>query len=48
MDLSVLVVQNNAIIGNKTATFNNVEKIVEKFLPEKPDIIVLPEVWVAG
>ena len=48
MDLSVLVVQNNAIIGNKTATFNNVEKIVEKFLPEKPDIIVLPEVWAAG
>ena len=31
MKLKILVVQNNAIIGNKKATFNNVEKLLDSY-----------------
>ena len=48
MKLKILVVQNNAIIGNKKATFNNVEKLLEPYQCQTFDIIVLPEVFAIG
>lgn len=48
MNLNVLIVQNNAIIGNKKATFNNIETLLETHKGNKFDIIVLPEVFSAG
>lgn len=46
--MKILVVQNNAIIRNKLATFNNVEKLLNKYYDNKPDLIILPEVWSVG
>ena len=34
-----LIVQNNAIIGNKRATFNNVEKLLSHYCGKKYDFI---------
>lgn len=48
MKLKILVVQNNAIIGNKKATLNNVEKLLEPYEGQTFDIIVLPEVFAIG
>lgn len=48
MKLKILVVQNNAIIGNKKATLNNIEKLLEPYEGQKFDIIVLPEVFAIG
>jgi len=46
--MQALVVQNNAVIGNKTANFINAEKILAEYAGEKPDIIIFPEVWSTG
>lgn len=46
--MNILIVQNNAIIKNQEATFNNVEKILDKYVKSKLDLIVLPEVWSVG
>ncbi len=43
-----LIVQNNAIIGNKRATFNNVEKLLSHYCGKKYDFITFPEVWSTG
>lgn len=48
MKLKILVVQNNAIIGNKKATLNNIEKLLEPYEGQTFDIIVLPEVFAIG
>ncbi len=48
MKLKFLVVQNNAIIGNKDATFANVYNMLERYNGEQIDFIVLPEVWSVG
>lgn len=48
MKLKVLIVQNSAIIGNKQATFSNVEELLEKYSDKNPDLIVFPEVWSIG
>lgn len=48
MLLKTLVVQNSAIIGNKNATFRNVDMLLQKYSELKPDIIVFPEVWSNG
>lgn len=45
---NVLVVQNNAILGNKEANFNNIEKIIESYKNQKIDILVLPELFAIG
>ena len=43
-----LLVQNNAIIGNRQATFNNVEKLLEPYRGKTFDFITFPEVWSCG
>lgn len=48
MKLKVLVVQNNAIIGNKKATFDNIETLLGKYEGQNFDLIVLPEVFAIG
>lgn len=48
MNLKILVIQNNPIIGNKKATLKNIDKILEKHKDETFDIIVLPEVFSVG
>lgn len=48
MKLKILVVQNNAIIGNKGATLNNIEKLLEPYQNQTFDIIVLSEVFAIG
>ena len=48
MKLKILTVQNSAIIGNKKATLNNVDKLLEPYAGEKFDIMVFPEVWSIG
>lgn len=48
MEIKTLIVQNNAIIGNKKATFDNAYKLIESYIDEKPDIIIFPEVWSVG
>lgn len=48
MKLKILVTQNNAIIGNKKTTFNNVEKLLEPYQSQTFDIIVFPEVFSIG
>lgn len=48
MEIKTLIVQNNAIIGNKKATFDNAYQLIESYINEKPDIIVFPEVWSVG
>ena len=47
-EFNVLVVQNNAISGNKEANFSNIEKIIEAQKVQNPDIIILPEVFAIG
>lgn len=48
MKLKVLVVQNNAIIGNKKATLDNIETLLEKYEDKNFDLIILPEVFATG
>lgn len=48
MKLKVLVVQNSAIIGNKKATFENTQALLDRYKSEQFDLIVLPEVWSIG
>lgn len=48
MNLKVLLVQNNAILGNKKATFNNIETLLENYKGNEFDIIVMPEVFSIG
>lgn len=48
MKLKILVVQNSAVIGNKKATFDNTDKLLERYENENPDLIVFPEVWSVG
>ena len=48
MKLKVLIVQNSAIIGNKQATFNNIEQLLEGYNNHYFDVIVLPEVFASG
>ena len=48
MKLKVLVIQNNAITGNKKATLNNIETLLERYENQKFDIIVFPEVFAIG
>lgn len=48
MKLKILVVQNSAVIGNKKATFDNTDKLLERYENEHPDLIVFPEVWSVG
>ena len=48
MKLKVLVIQNNAIIGNKKATLNNIETLLERYQDQSFDIIVFPEVFAIG
>ncbi len=48
MKFKTLIVQNSAIIGNKKATFRNVESLLENYENEKFDLIVFPEVWSGG
>lgn len=46
--IRVLIVQNNAILNNKNANFDIVEKLVESYIDEKMDLMILPEVWAVG
>lgn len=46
--MKVLIVQNNAILNNKSANFDKVEKLLEPYLNVDTDLIVLPEVWATG
>jgi len=48
MELKLLLIQNNAIIGNKLATFNNIEKLVNKHQDKDFDLLILPEVFSIG
>lgn len=48
MKLKVLVIQNNAIINNKTANFKNIESMLSKYKDTKFDLIVFPEVFAIG
>lgn len=48
MKLKILIVQNNPIIGNQEATFNNVQAMLEKHEGESFDLIVFPETWSIG
>lgn len=48
MELRVLLIQNNAIVGNKEATFNNIDTLLTKYAGEAFDLIVLPEVFAIG
>ena len=45
---NVLLVQNNAILGNKQANFNNIEKIIEPYKEQKIDLMVLSELFAIG
>lgn len=46
--MKVIVVQNNAILNNKDANFDNVEKLLEPYKDKECDFILLPEVWACG
>ena len=46
--MKVLIVQNNAILNNKKANFDNVEKLIEPYEDKSVDLILLPEVWAVG
>ena len=48
MKIKVLLVQNSAIIGNKKATFDNLQTILEPYRGKRIDFIILPEVWSIG
>lgn len=48
MKFKILVIQNSAIIGNKTATFKNVETMLDKYEGQNFDLIVFPEAWSVG
>ena len=48
MKIKVLLVQNSAIIGNKKATFDNLQTILEPYRSKSIDFIILPEVWSIG
>ena len=46
--MKILIVQNNSIVGNKQANFENVNILLEKYKDKKPDLIIFPEVWSSG
>ena len=46
--MKILIVQNNAILNNKQANFDNVEKLMEPYIDEQIDLVLLPEVWAVG
>ena len=48
MKLRILVVQNSAILENKSQTFKNVDRLLSEYKNEKPNLIVFPEVWSSG
>ena len=48
MKLKVLLVQNSAIIGNKKATFDNIDSLLSQYKDSQIDLIILPEVWSIG
>lgn len=48
MDMKLLVIQNSVVLGNKNATLNNIEKLLENYKGHKFDLIVLPEVFSIG
>ena len=48
MNLKVLIVQNNPIIGDIRATLDNVRNLLANYSDRKPDLIAFPEVWSSG
>ena len=47
-EINISMLQMSSIIGNIEANINKVKKIIEQELPEKCDVLVLPEVWTCG
>lgn len=48
MKLKILVIQNSVLIGNKKSTFQNVEKMLDKYEGQSFDLIIFPEAWSVG
>ncbi len=46
--IKILVVQNNAVLQDRTANFKKVQKLLEQYKGKEVDLIVLPEVWAVG
>lgn len=48
--MHVALIQQNIVVGDKEANYSNVAKLVENAVKatEKPDLIVLPELWSTG
>ena len=47
-DIKILIIQNNATLGNREKNLKKVENMVVPYEGEKFDIILLPEVWNVG
>jgi omega-amidase len=48
MKFNIACLQMDIAYGNPIKNYQKAEKLIEKALSEKPDIIVLPELWTTG
>ncbi|TLS38302.1 carbon-nitrogen family hydrolase [Pseudalkalibacillus caeni] len=48
MSLKIALIQYDIVFGNPEKNFRNMESKIEETLENKPDIIVLPELWTTG
>lgn len=47
-NIDVLIIQNNAVLGNISKNIENVGSLLKQYDGEKFDLILLPEVWSVG
>ena len=48
MKFKITCLQMDIAFGNPNKNYQNAEKLIEEAMTEKPDIIVLPELWTTG
>lgn len=48
MNLKIACLQMDIAFGEPAKNYQSAEKLIEKAMSEKPDIIVLPELWTTG
>ena len=46
--IKISILQMSSIIGDVEANISKVETLVEKYLPQDTDVLILPEVWTVG
>jgi len=48
MNLKIACIQLDIVFGEPSKNFENVKQMIENVIIQKPDIIILPELWTTG